>query len=278
MQTLNELLIAEDDCPLLQSRVFCTHWNGLKKGSVGDDAIDADEFEGDIISLLKNSHNFVRLNSKVRWKKMPDHRIDKPDYADRAVFEGLANALMHRDYSVIGSEVHVDVYDDRLDIYSPGGMPDGSLIQNLDIEEVPSIRRNPAIADVFHRLDFAERQGSGLRRICEETEHLYGYTDDFAPKFVSTSSAFHVILKNMNYGNLVDNLEGIHQDTHQERINALLNFCSTPMTRDDMQQFIGLADRGHFRKAILNPLLESGRLKMTIPDKPNSRNQKYVRV
>jgi ATP-dependent DNA helicase RecG len=118
-------LLFADDCPLLQSRVFCTHWNGLSKGSIGDDAIDAEELKGDIISLLKNTHNFVRLNSKVRWKKMPDHRVDKPDYADRAVFETLANALMHRDYSVVGSEVHVDMYDDRFDIYSPGGMVDG---------------------------------------------------------------------------------------------------------------------------------------------------------
>jgi ATP-dependent DNA helicase RecG len=204
-------------------------------------------------------------------------KYNKSDFSF-TVFEALANALMHRDYSVIGSEVHVDMYDDRLDIYSPGGMPDGSLIQNLDIEKVPSIRRNPAIADVFHRLDFAERQGSGLRRICEETEHLYGYTDEFAPKFVSTSSAFHVIFKNMNYDDLVADLVGNEQDDIQERIDALLDFCSAPKSRDEMQLFLGLADRGHFRKTILNPLLESRRIKMTIPDKPNSRNQKYVRI
>jgi ATP-dependent DNA helicase RecG len=267
-------LLFADDCPLLQSRVFCTHWNGPTKGSVGDDAVDADEFEGDIISLLKNSHNFVRLNSKVRWKKMPDHRVDKPDYADRAVFESLANALMHRDYSVVGSEVHVDMYDDRLDIYSPGGMVDGSMIQELNIEEIPSIRRNPTIADIFHRLDFAERQGSGLRKIREETAHLHGYTEEYAPKFVSTSSAFHVVLKNMNF-----DLHGnTTQDTTQDgRTEQLLAFCGEPRTRDEMQQFIGIANREHFRKAILKPLLVSEKLLMTIPDKPNSRNQRYVR-
>jgi ATP-dependent DNA helicase RecG len=274
-------LLFADDSPLLQSRVFCTHWNGLTKGSVGDDAVDADEFEGDIISLLKNSHNFVRLNSKVRWKKMPDHRVDKPDYADRAVFESLANAIMHRDYAVVGSEIHVDMYDDRLDVYSPGGMVDGSLIQNLNIEDVPSIRRNPTIADVFHRLDFAERQGSGLRKIREETAHLHGYTDEFAPQFISTPSAFHVVLKNMNYdlmGDLVSTPQVTPQVTPQEREDELLIFCSTPKTRDEMQQFVGLSDRGYFRKTILKPLIESGKLNMTIPDKPNSSNQKYVRA
>ena len=92
-------LLFSDECPLLQSRVFCTRWNGLTKGSGGDDAIDDKEFEGDLISQLIKSHDFVKMNSKVRWKKMSNHRVDKPDYADRAVFEALANALMHRDYT-----------------------------------------------------------------------------------------------------------------------------------------------------------------------------------
>lgn len=192
-------LMFSDECPLLQSRVFCTHWDGLDKSGGVDDAVDDKEFEGDLISQLINSHEFVKMNSKVRWKKMSDHRVNKPDYADRAAFEALANALMHRDYTVIGSEVHVDMFDDRLEIYSPGGMPDGTLIQERDIDKVPSTRRNPIIAEIFHRLGFIERRGSGLKKIRDATADLYGYTDDFAPEFVSTRTAFHVILKNMNY-------------------------------------------------------------------------------
>ncbi|MDR2266825.1 MAG: putative DNA binding domain-containing protein, partial [Christensenellaceae bacterium] len=158
-------LMFSDECPLLQSRVFCTRWDGLDKGGGVDEAIDDKEFECDLISQLNSSHEFVKLNSKVRWKKASNHRIDKPDYADRAVFEALANALMHRDYTVIGSEVHVDMYDDRLEIYSPGGMFDGTLIQERNIDIVPSRRRNPIIAEIFHRLGFIERRGSGLKKI-----------------------------------------------------------------------------------------------------------------
>ena len=130
---------------------------------------------------------------------MPDHRGDKPDYAGRAVFEALANALMHRDYDVIGSEIHVDMYDGRLEVYSPGGMVDGTLVQEREIDNVPSARRNPIIAEIFHRLDYIERRGSGLRKIRTETSYLYGYADGHAPQFVSTSSAFHVVLRNINY-------------------------------------------------------------------------------
>jgi ATP-dependent DNA helicase RecG len=271
-------LMFSDECPLLQSRVFCTHWDGLNKSGGLDDAVDDKEFENDIISQLMSAHEFIKMNSKVRWKKMPNRRINKPDYADRAIFEALANALMHRDYTVIGSEGHVDMYDDRLEIYSPGGMQDGTLIQECDIEIVPSIRRNPIIAEIFHRLDFVERRGSGLKKIKNETAELFGYTEEMAPTFNSTSNTFYVVLKNMNYNNLMGDLEGTPQDTRQDRINALLDYCSMPKTRDEMHQFLGLSDRRHFRKTILNPLLESGQIKMTIPDKPNSRNQKYVRA
>jgi ATP-dependent DNA helicase RecG len=277
----NAGVMFSDECPLLQSRVFCTHWDGLDKSGGVDDAVDDKEFEGDLISQLMSSHEFVKMNSKVRWKKASDHRINKPDYADRAVFEALCNALMHRDYTVIGSEVHVDMYDDRLEIYSPGGMPDGTLIQKRDVYNVTSKRRNPVIAEIFHRLDFIERRGSGLKKIRDATASLYGYTDAFAPEFRSTATEFHVILKNMNYnlhGDLVGDLVCTPQDAHQDRIQQLLNFCTTPRTRNEIQQFMGLADRGHFSESILRPLLESSKLRMTIPDKPNSRNQKYVRA
>jgi len=292
-------LMFSDECPLLQSRVFCTHWDGLDKSGGVDDAVDDKEFEGDIISQLMSSHEFIKMNSKVRWKKMSDHRINKPDYADRAVFEALANALMHRDYSVIGSEVHVDMFDNRLEIYSPGGMPDGRLIQTLDIENVASTRRNPIISEIFHRLDFVERRGSGLKKIRNETSYLYGYTDDFAPTFESAQTAFHVRFRNMNYvpvevgadvpAQLINhatnhatdhasNHDAVHGIELNERHEQLLKFCSEPKSRDEILEFLGLANRGHLRDAYLKPLLVAEKLRLTIPEKPQSNNQKYVRI
>ena len=188
---------------------------------------------------------------------------------------------MHRDYDVISSEVHVDMFDDRLEIVSPGGMPDGTLIQDCDLEDVLSIRRNPIIAEIFHRLDYIERRGSGLKKIRDETSYLYGYTDDFAPKFKSTPTTFRVIFRNMNYyldgtTNQVTNQVTNQDNYHIERIEALLDYCFTERTREEIQQYLGINNRGYFRESILKPLLNDGKLQMTIPDKPNSRNQKYV--
>ena len=133
------------------------------------------------------------------WKKGPVYRIEYPEYPERAVQEALVNALIHRDYSVVGSEVHVDIYDDRLEIYSPGGMYDGTFVQDLNPLNVSSTRRNPIIADVFARMDLMERRGSGLRKILEAYEVEENYKEELKPKFKSTESSFTTILKNLNY-------------------------------------------------------------------------------
>ena len=188
-----------DDYQVYQSRVFCTRWNGLTKANGRMDALDDIEFEGNIIYLLKASLDFVKRNSKKMWKKGPVFRIEYPEYPERAVQEALVNALIHRDYSVIGSEVHVDIYDDRLEIYSPGGMYDGTFIQDINPLNVSSIRRNPIIADVFARMDLMERRGSGLRKIIEAYEAEKNYKEELKPEFKSTESSFTTILKNLNY-------------------------------------------------------------------------------
>ena len=199
----NNLTIAgalfADYYQVYQSRVFCTRWNGLTKASGRIEALDDVEFEGNIIYLLKASLDFVKRNSKKMWKKGPVYRIEYPEYPERAVQEALVNALIHRDYSVVGSEVHVDIYDDRLEIYSPGGMYDGTFVQDLNPLNVSSTRRNPIIADVFARMDLMERRGSGLRKIIEAYESEENYKKELKPEFKSTESSFTTILKNLNY-------------------------------------------------------------------------------
>jgi predicted HTH transcriptional regulator len=214
-----------DQCPIYQSRVFCTRWNGLKKGGLYVDALDNDEFQSNAISLLNDALKFVRHNSSVKWKKTGVGRIEMPDYPSEAVHESLVNALVHRDYMIRGSEIHVDMYDDRIEIVSPGGMPDGKRIQDLNIDDIPSIRRNPVICDIFSRLRLMERRGSGLRKIVDE------YPEGIAPVFRSTEQSFVVTLKNLNYGKVssplgdgvgVDSGDDIGEETNTDKIlNAI---------------------------------------------------------
>ena len=71
-----------------------------------------------------------------------------------------------------GSEVHIDMFDDRVEITSPGGMSGGGSVQEYDIYSIHSMRRNPVISDLFHRMKYLERRGSGLRKIVSETEYV----------------------------------------------------------------------------------------------------------
>ena len=108
------------------------------------------------------------------------------------------NSLIHRDYIVMGAEIHIDMCDNRLEITSPGGMYKGRAVQEQDIESIESERRNPILADLFHRMRYMERRGSGLQKIVNETKDLPGYKDELKPRFHSDTS-FRVIIYNVNY-------------------------------------------------------------------------------
>lgn len=189
-----------DESPVLQNRLFCTRWNGLTKAGGLIDALDSDEYRGGLISLLRDGESFIKRNTKRMWKKTPFSRIEMPEYVTQSTSEALVNALIRRDYMMVGSEVHIDVFDDRMEIYSPGGMVNGSMIQNLDIQYVSSERRNPLLADIFNRLGLMERQGSGLSKIVEGYKIEENYSEAKKPIFYSDRTQFRVILPNLNYG------------------------------------------------------------------------------
>ena len=163
------------------------------------EAIDDVELEGCVIGQLQDAVSFVRNNSHKKWWKENDHREELPDYPDRAVTETIANAIIHRDYMQMGSEVHIDMYDDRLEVYSPGGMMDGRLIQQLNPMTVPSKRRNPLLADFFSRLGLMERRGSGMKKIIDAYKQYEHLVDFHMPEFSSNASEFHVTLWNLNF-------------------------------------------------------------------------------
>ena len=231
-----------DDCPLWHSRLYCTRWDGKEKR----DAVNDAEFTGNVLMLLREAMNFVKSNTKRGWEKLPDGRKNKPEYAERAVLEAMVNHFIHRDYTVMGGEVHLDIYDDRLTITSPGGMYNGLLIQNLDIADVSSERRNPILANVMAQLDYMEKRGSGLTRICNETMALDGYKDELKPVFKSTPTQFQTIIyastDMQDVGDNVGDMTKTKLTERQEKILALIK-ASPTITGKQMSEMLSVSQR-----------------------------------
>lgn len=231
-----------DDCPLWQSRLYCTRWDGKDKS----DAINDAEFTGNVIMLLREAMNFVKSNTRRGWEKLPNGRKNKPEYAERAVLEAMVNHFIHRDYTVMGGEVHLDIYDDRLTVTSPGGMYNGMLIQNLDIANVSSERRNPILANVMAQLDYMEKRGSGLTRICNETKALDGYKDELKPVFESSHAQFQTIIyASVNISNVGDNVGDMSETKLNERQYRIINLIrQTPsITAKQMSEILSVSSR-----------------------------------
>ena len=231
-----------DDCPLCQSRLYCTRWAGKDKS----DAINDAEFTGNVIMLLRESMNFVKSNTRKGWEKLPNGRKNKPEYAERAVLEAMVNHFIHRDYTVIGGEVHLDIYDDRLTVTSPGGMYNGQIIQNLDIANVSSERRNPILANVMAQLDYMEKRGSGLTRICNETKALDGYKDELKPQFNSSSVQFQTIIyASVDATNVGDDVGDVSEIKLTERQKKIVNLIiqQPSVTAKHMSETLSVSSR-----------------------------------
>ena len=274
------------DEPLMRhSRVFCTRWDGRHK----DDALDDAEFSGSLLMLLQNGEDFVKKHNRVAWTKAPRTRVEYPSYVERAVTEALVNALIHRDYLMLGSEVHVDIYDDRLAISSPGGMFDnGRLPADPANDEMESKRRNPVLADLFQRMNYMERRGSGLRKICRLTAHQANYGPQFAPRFEAEPTTFRVTLWDMNYREEEEDRSAAAGNGHAEsttgqatgqatgQVVALLEVLSVgELTANEAMEAMGMSHRQTFRENYLDRALEAGLIERTIPDKPRSPMQRY---
>ena len=144
--------------------------------------VDAQEISGPINRQIKQALAFAKRNMRIGARKDPD-REDLPEYSMRALFEGLVNAVVHRDYSIRGSRIRLAIFSDRLELCSPG-----SLSNNLTVESMAERQstRNGVLASVLTRMStgeiegaagrrfFMERRGDGIPIIRRETKDLTG--------------------------------------------------------------------------------------------------------
>lgn len=237
---------------------------GTEMGSVGLEGerfIDNKRITGAIPDMLEEAVEFVRKNG--RTKTIIDdsgHRVDRPEYPMKAVREAILNALVHRDYSIHTENIpiRIEMYRDRMEIINSGG-----LYGKISIDALGKVRpetRNAVLANMLELLKVTENRYSGIPTIRFE----FANAGLPAPLFSVVHGEFKVVMKNGIFvGDMVDS-------------ESILEFCSVPRTRDEIATFAGKS-RNHVMSKIVAPLVESGKLKMTIPEKPKSSHQKFIK-
>jgi len=238
---------------------------GTEMGATGTDGerfIDNKRITGAIPDMLDEAVEFVRKNS--RTKTIIDDngkRADKNEYPIKAVREAILNALVHRDYSIHTENVpiRIEMYRDRMEITNSGGLYGKITIDALG--KVHPETRNAALANMLELLNIAENRYPGIPTMRMEILNA-GLP---VPVFSVRRGEFKVIMKN---------------EYHTESASltdSIIEFCSVPRSRAELISFAGKS-RNYVMGQIVAPLVESGKLKLTMPEKPKSSNQKYVKA
>lgn len=256
------------------------------RGTDKTEFMDQKQLRTGAFQLLEEASVFCQRHLPVgarivagRLRRVESHLIPP-----EGLREILANAFMHRDYSIAGGAVSLAIYDDRLEIWSQGGLPRGITPDSLRHEHA-SVPRNPLIAEVFHRAGYVERWGRGTNRVIEMCRQAGTPEPEFAEIAGAAVVRFRVKVGVTPRVARQDEPQATPQVTPHvtpqvtphvtPQVRALLRAARRASRRDELQAAAGIRDREHFRLAYLEMLLKAGLLERTIPDKPRSRNQRY---
>ena len=217
------------------------------------------------------------LKDGVRQEETPAHD---------AVREALINCIIHADIQAMGNIV-VERTDNALTFRNPGMM---LVSKQQYFEGGRSICRNPILQKMFMRLGRAEKAGSGVDKIVSGWRSLGWGTPSVAeetrPDYVVLTMQIGKPIKKTHQENPSRKpIKKTHQespagkpDKVEKRMMQILDFCIEAKTFQEILEFTELKDRVSFKKVYIEPLMASGRLRMTDPDNPRSRKQQYITV
>ena len=169
---------------LPHAAIVATHYRGRDRAS---GQLDAQEIFGPLPIQVADAVKFVVRNMRTAARKIPE-REDMPQYRTAAVFEAVVNAVAHRDYSMSSRRIRLSMFQDRLEIDSPGRLPNGMTIEGMDASQAT---RNEVIASIFgrvpvgdvpgadHRRYLMERRGDGVSIILNETREATGILPEY---------------------------------------------------------------------------------------------------
>ncbi|MFH1576530.1 MAG: RNA-binding domain-containing protein [Candidatus Margulisiibacteriota bacterium] len=240
----------------LNAYITCARYLGLNKTEV----LDRADFEGNIVSQVDEAIRFIKRNTRLSYKIRGIQREEVPEYPAGALREAVINAVMHRDYFERGANIQIDIFDDQVVVSNVG-----SLIKPLTREKLGriAVRRNPLIADLFHRIKYVEKMGTGLARIKQEckkhgvgleieTNGLFIVTFKSVPVSVPASVPASVPLNERQkwlLKHLLEHKKITTKEFHGKFMKVSLKTIKRDLAylrKNRIIKFIGAAKKGHY--------------------------------
>lgn len=269
--------------------IACTVIPGTAMGEIGkygERFIDNKRIEGTIEEMLDGSMKFLIRNMKTRVIiNSNGERINQLEYPPEALREAIANALIHRDYSIQTENAYISVYmyEDRIEILNPGALYGTNKLEKLGTDTVME-SRNPTLVKILEEKgSVIENRHSGIPTMKREMKK-YNLPE---PEFYEERGSFKVIFRN-HYVMQLDERQQTGQQSGQQsrqqisRIeeykNLVLDFCIEPKTAKQISELLRIKSRQYISSNIIKPLIEDEKLAYTNLKSIRAKNQKYVTV
>ncbi|MBQ6502620.1 MAG: putative DNA binding domain-containing protein [Flexilinea sp.] len=260
----NGAVLFEDEYTGEKTGVQCSVFSGFTKGS--ERIVTINHFHGNIIDSIEYILSFLKQRMNHSIIKQASGRINIDAFPERALFEGVINAIAHRDYYLNGTQIQIDLFKDRLEISSPGGFYQGqSFGKTYDLSSIISKRRNELICGIFVKCNVMEAAGTGFDKIMED----YRSADDRHKPFIyARSDHFTLVLPDLTYA------EGVVDNTYPEIVyppignpskhdEKILSYCYPAARKaQDIAEYLGISNSTYLRKNILQNLVDNGLLEM----------------
>ncbi|MCM1158238.1 MAG: putative DNA binding domain-containing protein [Bacteroidales bacterium] len=238
-----------------------------------------DEVHGSLIEQVDKTVDLVYtkyMKALITYEGI--QRIEQFMFHQDAFREILLNAIVHKDYSSC-NPIQISVYEDKIYIWNDGEMPEGLDSADKLFMKHSSKPYNPKLANVFFMSGMIEAWGRGFEKIKEACAKYGGPL----PEYNISASGIMVLCKACDRylkllsdePHLVQSEQDNEQDDEQDVIKAIIAFCSEPKSAKEIVEEFAFPNRLYLKRHFLDKMLMNKKLKMTLPDKPSSKNQKY---